>query len=525
MLLLSPAGLNTAFNPFRVLEQLRSAGLIDAIAVTRQHFRVKAPLLDFYQRYRSVITPDHPLVEQLPRFLKTETHDEATVAKCTSILVQALLTSAALVAAVQGPTPNTASVVADAMHWQLGASAVYLTVGDHELLETARFAVLEVAGEELAHRINVYKKRWTFLRAVNSVRLLQRVARGNLARKEAHKRRQFLNAVVSLQRRFRNQVYVNDVLVKLRYLVKALLTVQKCARRFCARRMVLKLKLARERYLATSGNLLIAKEIRLARRRGEIEVVREPIPAVELQMEDYRSQETVLLSEINTMIHGTKVTSQSALVRFEVKETRRVLTEWAAVSAGNMKALLLKLAGKVDFGYKLLRPAELIPPVKSGWLFAFRSAQQQKKASVRVAEKDITKEHAVFGGVARVQLLIEELLRVAFNERKEALSRIDAVKKDLVRNIRKFGPEFSRTKATPYYAEIQKEKDFITVADNIMRFGLVLYKYYQGFIGVVVQEHGQNSVYRRNFAEDETYLLSLQQLIETSSEPIHYLGK
>lgn len=303
-------GLNTAFNPFRVAEQLRSAGLIDSIQLTRQHYKMKAPMLDFYQRYRSVITPDHALVSRLPRFLKEE-HTDLQVLESCKLLMEALLTSPALLKAAgtvaTSPTAAAAASRGSVVSWQLGTTAVYLTASDHSVLERARFAVLEVAGEVLARRINVYSKRWTFLRVVRAARMLQRVARGSQARKEAHKRRKFVQAVVSLQRRYRNQLYVNETLVKLRKLVKALLTVQKCARRFCARRMVLRLKLARERYLATSGNLLIAKEIRLARRRGEIEAAREFIPAVESHMAEYRAQEALLLGEINNMINGTKV--------------------------------------------------------------------------------------------------------------------------------------------------------------------------------------------------------------------------
>lgn len=220
-----------------------------------------------------------------------------------------------------------------------------------------------------------------------------------------------------------------------------------------------------------------------------------------------------------------QVTADNGVVRFEVKETRRVLMEWAhTVTAISLQGLLRKLAGKVNFGYKLLRPAQLIPIVQTGWFFAFYSPQHRKKLCVKRAEKNITSAHAVFGGVEKVQKLIEEVLRVAFTERKNALSLIDSIKKELVRNIRKHGPEFSRSRATPYYTEIQKHKDFISVTDNIMRFGLVLYRYYQSFVSMVVSEYGEKSTYRRNFADDEVYLLTLQQMIETANEPLHFLG-
>jgi myosin heavy subunit len=42
------------FNPTKVLEQLRSCGIVDAAAVTRSHYRVKQPVRDFYLRYRSI---------------------------------------------------------------------------------------------------------------------------------------------------------------------------------------------------------------------------------------------------------------------------------------------------------------------------------------------------------------------------------------------------------------------------------------------------------------------------------------
>lgn len=136
----------------------------------------------------------------------------------------------------------------------------------------------------------------------------------------------------------------------------------------------------------------------------------------------------------------------------------------------------------------------------------------------------MNKEHLVFAGIVKLQKVIEEVLRIAFNDRKDSLTKIDAIKKDLVRNIRKYGADFTRTKATPYYVEIQRNKDFIIVADNIMRFGLVLYKYYTGFVTVIVAEYGEHSAYRRNFKDDELYLLSLQQLVETTTDHLHYSG-
>lgn len=42
------------FNPNKVLEQLRSCGIVDAVAVARSHYRVKQPLRDFYLRYRGI---------------------------------------------------------------------------------------------------------------------------------------------------------------------------------------------------------------------------------------------------------------------------------------------------------------------------------------------------------------------------------------------------------------------------------------------------------------------------------------
>lgn len=276
------------------------------------------------------------------------------------------------------------------MHWQQGTSAVFLTVTDHDNLECARFQVLEATGAALSVRLAAFAKRLHYLRVLSCVRNIQRVGRGHIGRHKAHQRRRFLSAVVSLQRRHRNSAYIHDALRRLRVLVKALLTVQKCGRRFCARRMVQRLKVAREHYLATSGNLLTAKEMRLARRRGEVQFDRDPIPPVQAKMRDYRTLEIRLLQEINSMIHGTKVTTQNALVRFDVKETRKVVADWAAAAeVGALKTNLTKLSAKLDYGSKLLRPAALIPMVHLGCLGVFQSTHAKKKQAVHTADKVI----------------------------------------------------------------------------------------------------------------------------------------
>jgi myosin heavy subunit len=449
-------------------------------------------------------------------------HDgEANTATCCKHLLEALLATQFVQDALK-----SAGLDAAVMRWQVGTAAVYLTVSDHSVLETARFALLETAGAALAYRLRVFGKRLSYLKKLAAIRTIQRVARGRQGRKIARKQRKFLRAVISLQRHLRNKAYINDALAGLRRLIGALLTIQKVARRFCARRMIKRLKAARDQYLNSSGNLITAKELRLARRRGEVSEVSMVIPPVKSKMKDYRSSESALILEIQSMIHGTKVSNHDALVKFDVKETRKVLTEWANSAASpTLKAQLLKVAGRVEVAYRLLKPETLIPIVKVGCLSLFQSTAQRRRHSAKHADKKVTKEHEVFRGIVKVQGVIEELLRVAFNERKEALNRIDTIKKDLVRNIRKFGPEFSRSKATPFYAEIQHTKDFIIIADNIMRFGLVLYKYYQNYVLVMVEEFGEKSTYRRNFNDDDVYLLTLQQLMEGASGPLHYSGK
>jgi hypothetical protein len=459
------------------------------------------------------VAPDHDAQATLT--------GEASTATCCKLLIEALLTTQYLQDALK-----SSGLDASALRWQVGSFAVYLTVSDHSVLETARFALLETAGAALAYRLRVFGKRLSYLKTLTAIRTIQRVARGRHGRKLARKQRKFIRGVVSMQRRLRNAAYINDALAKLRRLVRALLTIQKVARRFCARRMVKRLKAARDQYLNSSGNLITAKELRLARRRGEISEVSLPIPPVKSKMKDYQVSESALILEIQSMIHGTKVTNHDALVKFDVKETRKVLTEWAnTASSAALKAHLQRVAGRVEVAYKLLKPDTLIPIVKVGCLSLFQSNAQRRRHSAKHADKRIAKDHNVFKGIVKLQGVIEELLRVAFDERKEALNRIDAIKKDLVRNIRKFGPEFSRSKATPFYAEIQRTKDFIIIADNIMRFGLVLYKYYQNYVAVIVDEFGEKSAYRRGFNDDEVYLLTLQQLMESANGPLHYSGK
>lgn len=59
---------------------------------------------------------------------------------------------------------------------------------------------------------------------------------------------------------------------------------------------------------------------------------------------------------------STKVASQDALVRFDVEETRRILTEWGQqISPGELRNVLIRVAHKIDLGHKMLSAERLIP--------------------------------------------------------------------------------------------------------------------------------------------------------------------
>ena len=393
--------------------------------------------------------------------------------------MEALLESSYLQHALQ------CAATATVLHWQLGNTAVYMTTTDHNLLETARFAMLEKSGVSLAYRLNAYAKRLFFLKSLKALRLLQRTVRGHFARQKVHRKRSFLHAVISLQRRYRNKVYVKHVIKCMYNVYKALLCIQRIARRYCARRLVQRLRKARDAYLLSSGNLITAKELRLARRSDQSSNstnTTTTIPTITTKLQQYYTEEKSLLVEVSNMLNGTTTTSHNSMVKFDVTETKKVLNTWATASTPELTPLLQKLSIHIDIGYKLLQPHTLIPLLDTGCFLNCQNITQRRKNSVQYANKNINKKHELFLIINKLQTLIEDILRVSFNERKLALNKVDTVKKDLVQNIRKYGPEFSRTKATPYYVEIQKYKDFVVVADTVMRFGLVLLKYYQGYV-------------------------------------------
>jgi hypothetical protein len=606
---------NVAFHPFRVVDQLRTSGILEAATHARTLYKIKMPLLDFYQRYRCMVTGTEEANQQLlPRFLKAD-HDAAmaaaqacavegenssaygggggggntktaasgtTVAEYTARLLAALHKSPALLltranataaaiassssgVADQGTTSNNAAATAtatsapavslQAAHLQLqsGATCVYLTVADHLQLEKSRFSVLEKAGEIIAQRIDVHHTRVDFLKVVASVRRLQRSFRGFRGRKAGKEQRGVLRMVVSLQRKFRNKRHIRTVLTGLRRLVHALMVLQRCARRFCARRRFQRLMLARDLYLSTSGNLLQAKELRLRRRRARAVLdtaaglaptpalaataaaaaaagatagyVVAPIPPVQEKLAVYATMEVELLRAVASLISDSKVPAKEAIVKYDIRQTKQVLDDWAMHTVDpELKGLLQKVSKKIDYGYKLLQGDEIIPMINFGCMFNFKSAAQRLKIAAKSAHKLITAEHNMFNHIHKLTYLLEELLRVVFNSRKEALASISSIKMELVVNIRKFGSAFTKSKATPYYVSIQKHKDYVVVLDNIMRFGLVLYKYYQNYVAMIVTEYGQHSSYRRNFGDDVLYIMSLQQQVLQAREPMLVSG-
>eukprot|EP01034_Spumella_vulgaris_P044993 gene44994-56006_t len=89
------------------------------------------------------------------------------------------------------------------------------------------------------------------------------------------------------------------------------------------------------------------------------------------KVSEYKTLDSVLLSEINTLISKKRVTDEDSILRFDIERAKKLLREWLAYLAPEsiLYRSVLELMTMIDYGYNLLLSEKLIPMTVFGKAF------------------------------------------------------------------------------------------------------------------------------------------------------------
>lgn len=210
---LKPNDENTPDNwdRLRITEQLRYGGVLEAVRVARSGFPVRLSHQDFYARYRPLANPFDPNCSKLPRLISPSDQNPRSFCEC---LLNSLF-GAFMHHEVEGleQKQEMAKKIAIAASWQgkveigkesiqLGISKVFLRKQAHDTLESRRHRRITIAARTVQSKIRGFIFRRHFLKQKWALRLIQRVARGMMGRRQAETRKRNLSAV-KIQSKYR----------------------------------------------------------------------------------------------------------------------------------------------------------------------------------------------------------------------------------------------------------------------------------------------------------------------------------
>ena len=144
----------------------------------------------------------------------------------------------------------------------------------------------------------------------------------------------------------------------------------------------------------------------------------------------FRTLQDKLHSKINELIDSFRITAKEALLRFDLREARCYLETWAIkIPPGDVRTRMKAVANSIDYGYNLITANKIIPLVMAAKLMNIGSSKPENRIiSARSANKQITKEHDMFGTIS---FLLKELewLANSTNSEKERLLAVNRARR------------------------------------------------------------------------------------------------
>lgn len=211
------------FKRKRLTEQLRYGGVLEAVRVARSGFPIRLSRKEFYARYRLLANPFNESAIGLPFHIQN-THSEEELNKyCNRFLItlydNIIPSSEDVEANGKLSRHFNRRVREDIAYWmgsveipasniQLGLTKVFLRKAAHDILESRRARRMASAAKHIQVIYRGYVAAKMFKRICASARLIQRVARGSMARKTTREIRRQRSAIL-LQARIRGFVAYN----------------------------------------------------------------------------------------------------------------------------------------------------------------------------------------------------------------------------------------------------------------------------------------------------------------------------
>ena len=193
-------GKSAQFHNHVVADQLRYGGILGAVKVARSGLPHRFPFLEFFRRYRSLANPLNPVSKKLAEHL-TEKEGETKAKEQSELLLQALRntsSTAVVVSAVQSRLAEEMQVILrkrSIRQWMgaiggvineggfaVGHTKVFIGKQAHILLESCLYHQLALCRKKIGDLVLKRIHRNRFAHTQRVIRLIQRVARGALAR-------------------------------------------------------------------------------------------------------------------------------------------------------------------------------------------------------------------------------------------------------------------------------------------------------------------------------------------------------
>jgi hypothetical protein len=385
---------------------------------------------DFFQRYRSLCNPLHPVSRTILPHLPSSADENLAKAQC-ELLVESLSNTTAtpvVVSAVQSRLVSEMQVVLrkrSVRQWmgsiggvineggaKVGLTKVFLGKPAHTLLESCLYHQLALCRQKIGDMILSRINRKRFARTMGTIQVIQRVMRGALAR-------------------FRRR------------------------------------ELLRRKAAGTQEASAMKESLHVSPPENEVREV--------------KRQDALIQDQIKRLVASTKVADEPETgPSMDFPGTKHDLQNYAAKfpTTSVLSVKTLETSEAIGEGFELLRPEKLIPltTVSKALSFGRTSKPGDRSSSVKSANKVITKDHAMFKNIHKLMDRLRELFELAKLE-KEVL---DTRKRN---KARPGGIISGSGKSTPG-GELDMGDIEIKMAilDKIAKLARSIYQYYHQYI-------------------------------------------
>lgn len=455
-----PKSLNDAadksahFQAHVVAEQLRYGGILSAVKIARSSLPHRFHFLDFYQRYRSLANPLHPAAASLPLFLSEKESDSAAKEHCEK-LVETLTNqtdSPIVVSILQARLEEEMQAIfrkRSVRQWMgsiggvldqggaaVGLTKVFMSNTAHTVLESCLYHQHALCRNKIAGLVMKCVARRRLVRTVTTIRKLQRILRGAIARARARilRKQRAENAGVS----------------------------------------------------GTASTPASPSSRSTARPPAERSFAAE--------VKEYKYQDLTIQEQIKKLVTSNKVEEEEPeFITMDFVPTKQELLTFASKFNANsvINVKTTEASAALAEGYTLLRPEKLIPltAVNKALNFGRNVKTENRTSSVKSANKVITKDHSMFKTMHKLMDRLRELFELAKLEkdvletRKRNKSRPgSSTLMSPMRRASSFntaGGENNSGKSDPEATEIEAK---MVTLDKIAKLSRLLYQYYHQYI-------------------------------------------